>query len=128
MPLNRIDKIEQHPAISLRAWKDGESKIIQFMDEGKDVSTVNGDQVVFTVKELNEIKSLWVKPFGSLHMGLSDFLPVQGKTLIIDKEILKGDVKKGTRYSAVLSNAMERDFAVDVDEAKMIKKGKKVNA
>jgi len=100
MPLNKMDKFTKYEAISLRQWKNNQDKTIKFLDEGSNIDTVNGEQVVFVVEAEGETKNLWVKPLGSLHMGLNDYLPVMGKTLVISKEILDGDVKKGTRYNA----------------------------
>lgn len=100
MGLTKMDKYTKYEAVSLRQWKNNQDKTIKFLDEGKNVDTVNGEQVVFCVEEGGATKNLWVKPLGSMHMGLNDFLPVEGKTLVISKEILDGDVKKGTRYNA----------------------------
>jgi len=102
MPLKKLEQFEQYKAISLRAWRKGTKKEIGFLDEGRDVTTANGLSVIFVVREgkNTELKNLWVRPGGALHIGINEHLPLKGKTLLILKEILEGDVVKGTRYSS----------------------------
>jgi len=109
MPLQKLDKYEKHDSLSLRQWKNGETRTLTFLDDGRDVTTVNGLQVVYTVTEghREEPVSLWIKPGGSLHIGVADYLPLKGRTLTMMKTIVKDDVVKGTRYVAV--PAMEQE-------------------
>jgi len=103
MPLNKMDSFEALPSVSLRGWKDGETKTFEFMDDGKDVTTANGASVIYTVKvgKNTSLNSLWIRPGGALHIGLNDLLPLEGKTVKVTKQILKGDIVKGTRYEAI---------------------------
>jgi len=102
MPLNKMEDLEQYKAISLRAWKSGKKKEISFLDEGKDITTSNGQSVIFLVREgkNTELRNLWIRPGSALRIGINEHLPLKGKTLLIEKEVLKGDVLKGTRYSS----------------------------
>jgi len=111
MVLNKLDNFERLQNVSLRDWKHGEKKVIEFLDDGREVTTVNGRQVIFKVRVGNNktLNLLWVRPNGSLHIGLNDFLPLKGKTLAVSKEVLGGDVVKGTRYRAkVIENRRDR--------------------
>jgi hypothetical protein len=109
MPLQKLEPMERREPISLRKWKSGESRTITFYDDGRDQETVNGKMVVFEATEAGDElhKSLWIKPSSALHIGLNEFLPLIGKTLKINKEILEGDVNKGTRYTAELVSSVE---------------------
>ena len=102
MPLEPVEPFEQLPPLSLRAWKSGQKRKIEFADKGRDIKTQYGVQVVYKVfvDDEKEANSLWIKPNGSFHIGISQHLPLEDKILEVKKEILKGDVNKGTRYTA----------------------------
>jgi len=105
MPLQKMDSFERFEAVSLRTWKSGQKKEITFLNDGRDITTANGPSVIYEVKvgANTTINSFWIRPGGAIHIAVNEFLPLKGKQLMIEKEILKGeDVKTGTRYHAKL--------------------------
>ena len=101
MPMEKQAKFERFEAISLKNWKDGETKTLTFIDNDKDVpNTPQGLMYIVHVTEgkKKETRELWIRPGGSLNICLQNFVPLQGKTLKITKTL--GATAKDTRYTA----------------------------
>ena len=101
MPLEKSEAWESHPRISLRAWKNGETKTVTFTDEGKDVpNTPYGLSYIYLVTEDPDktIKELWIRPNGPLAIGLAPNVPLKNKTFKIAKKTGKENLD--TRYNA----------------------------
>lgn len=105
MPLQKMESFERFDSVSLRTWRSGQKKTLTFLDDGRDITTKVGSSVIYKVRvgANKEINSFWIRPGGAIHIALNDFLPLKGKQLEIEKEILKDqDEKTGTRYHAKL--------------------------
>ena len=98
MPLEKAEAWERHPVISLRTWKNAETKTVTFTDEGKDVTTQYGIGYLYLVNEEKTIKELWIRPNSPLAIGLAPHVPLKDKTMQITKKT--GKTNEETRYSA----------------------------
>lgn len=101
MPLEKTEAWTRHPPISLKNWKNRETEILTFQDEGKDIQTPNGLSYLYhvTQKGSKELKELWVRPGGPLAIALSPHVPLRGLVLKVTKTT--GAQPKDTRYVAV---------------------------
>lgn len=102
MPLEKKEQWTRYEAISLRGWKSKESRVFTFQDDGKDIpNTPQGLSYLYHVIEKGgkDIKELWIRPGGSLAIGLQEHVPLKNKTLKITKTT--GADVKDTRYTAV---------------------------
>jgi hypothetical protein len=101
MPMEKKEVFIRYEAVSLKAWKNKETKKIRFLDADVDIpNTPQGLMYLIHVQELpaQETREFWIRPNGSLCIGLSGFVPLEGKTLAITKTT--GATPKDTRYTA----------------------------
>ena len=100
MPLDKAEAWERHPQLSLRTWKNAETKTVKFTDEGKDVTTEYGLGYLYLIKEAGDptLKELWIRPNSPLAIGLSPYVPLKDKTFKITKKT--GKANEDTRYTA----------------------------
>ena len=101
MPLQKSEAWESHPKISLRTWKNAETKTVTFTDEGKDIpNTPYGPSYLYLVTEAGDktLKELWIKPNSPLAICLSPNVPLKNKTFKITKKT--GKANEDTRYTA----------------------------
>ena len=98
MPLEKAEAWERYPRISLRTWKNAETKTLTFNDEGKDVDTEYGMGYLYLVKENKETNELWIRPNSPLAIGLAPYVPLKDKTFKITKKT--GKANEDTRYTA----------------------------
>jgi hypothetical protein len=101
MPMEKKEAFVRYDAVSLKGWKDQETKKIHFIDNDQDIAnTPQGLMYLCHVQELpkKETRELWIRPNGSLCIGLSGFIPLKDRTLAITKTT--GTTPKDTRYTA----------------------------
>lgn len=99
-PLKKSDR-SYAPKVGLQGWKDGETRRFKFTDDGIDYTGEYGLTYIYGVKYDNQDGSLWVKPDGTLAIGLSEVLPetetFKGLTVDITKTL--GKKQNDTRYN-----------------------------
>lgn len=101
MPMEKREAFVRYEAISLKGWKNKETKKLVFLDNDVDIpNTPQGLMYLVHVQELpaQETRELWIRPNGSLCIGLADFIPLKDKKLSITKTT--GATPKDTRYTA----------------------------
>jgi len=100
MPMEKNTPFEKHLAVEKKSWKSGQTKKLHFLANDHDVTVDERLSYVVECQELpsTETRDLWIQPKSALSICLSEFIPLEGKTLALTKTT--GKTLKDTRYTA----------------------------